>query len=498
MRQFRRTHFAAFLVVVGIYIASRFWGLTSSCLWFDELFSVHAAEHDWSSIWSFISLDLIHPPLFYIILKVWILTSGESLLWLRLLPVLFGVIAIFPFIYLCNELKISFWTRLLAFLLVAVNGSLIKYSQEVRMYSLLMCLSLFSMWLFTRYFQKGKGIVAFTIINILLVWTHYFGWFVVVSEVVAILIFQRIKWRAVILMFGVALASFVPWIISVAIAAREGPGLSQNIGWMTRPGVAAVLQLKLALLEPFYFQASNADPVSIYRISVPLLLLAAAGLILFLLGWAKHPSEEKRAFEIAAIFAGLPLLAAFVVSWLFPYSVWGTRHLIIAFAPASILIALSLSGIPVSNLRVAAVTIVVLFTGYAFVLQAQRPAPQYIWCAWEQLLERIEPGTEAHIYATEDVIAYHLWFAARKNPRVRISKREAGIPEDPAYFLPRGFNGVDRLGLAESNESEFWIAYRSSDGTMPAAVVQKGYAVVEEQDIAVQNTHAVLVRLRKE
>jgi len=50
---------------------------------------------------------------------------------------------------------------------------------------------------------------------------------------------QLLVCYAVILMFGVALASFVPWIISVAIAAREGPGLSQNIGWMTRPGVAA-------------------------------------------------------------------------------------------------------------------------------------------------------------------------------------------------------------------------------------------------------------------
>ena len=83
-------------------------------------------------------------------------------------------------------------------------------------------------------------------------------------------------------------------------------------------------------------------------------------------------------------------------------------------------------------------------------------------------------------------------------PPREFSKREAGVPEDPAYFLPRGFDSVDRLGLVDPSESEFWIAYRSSDGTMPAAVAQKGYAVVEEQDLTVQNTHAVLVRLRKE
>src|SRR6476661_2805213 len=110
MRLFRRTHFAAFLVVVGIYIAVRLWGLTSSCLWFDEIFSVHAAEHDWNSLWSFVALDLIHPPLFYALLKIWILSGGESLMWLRLLPVLFAIAAIYPLIKFCIELKVPFWS----------------------------------------------------------------------------------------------------------------------------------------------------------------------------------------------------------------------------------------------------------------------------------------------------------------------------------------------------------------------------------------------------
>lgn len=498
MTSFRRIQFAALIVVLGIYIAVRLWGLTSSCLWFDEIFSIHAAEHDWSSLWSFVALDLIHPPLFYAVLKTWILVGGEGLMWLRLLPVLFAIIAVFPFVCFCNELKLSFRARLLGFFLVAVNGSLIKYSQEVRMYSLLMCLSLFSIWLFVRYFRKGKGLIVLTIINLLLVWTHYFGWFVVASEVLSILIFQRIKWRAFAVMLGIAIAGFVPWIISVTMAAREGAALSQNIGWMRRPGILFIIQFKLALIEPFYFQASSADPASIFRISVPLLIIASVGVVLFLFSWNSHDAEEKRSFELTAIFAGVPLLTAFLASWILPYSIWGTRHLIIAFAPASILIALALTRIPVPNVRVAAVTVVILFTGYAFVMHAERPTPQYIWCAWEQLADKIEPGAEVHIYATEDVIAYHLWFATRKNPSVRVSKREAGVPEDPAFFLPRGFDNVDRLGLADPAEKEFWLAYRSNDGTLPAAIAQKGYAVTEEHDITVQNTHAVLVRLQKE
>ena len=46
----------------------------------------------------------------------------------------------------------------LALLLLAVNGYLIKYAQEVRMYSLLFFLSLCSLWLFFRFFNRGDAV----------------------------------------------------------------------------------------------------------------------------------------------------------------------------------------------------------------------------------------------------------------------------------------------------------------------------------------------------
>src|SRR4051794_35375797 len=90
------------------YIAVRLWNLTSTCLWFDEIFSVHAAQHDWQSLFWFVAQDLIHPPLFYILLKIWVLNGGESLFWLRSFSVFFSIISLIPFFFLCRELKLSF------------------------------------------------------------------------------------------------------------------------------------------------------------------------------------------------------------------------------------------------------------------------------------------------------------------------------------------------------------------------------------------------------
>ena len=65
---------------VCLYVAARLWRLTASCLWFDEIFSVHAARHTWGALWRFAAADLIHPPLFYALLKLWTAAGGESLL----------------------------------------------------------------------------------------------------------------------------------------------------------------------------------------------------------------------------------------------------------------------------------------------------------------------------------------------------------------------------------------------------------------------------------
>ena len=138
-----------------VYIAL-FWGLTSSCLWFDEIFSVHAAEHSWNSLVSFVALDLIHPPLFYALLKIWISIVGENLFWLRLFSIVFSTIALIPFVLLCRELKLRFWTVMLALLFLAVNGPLIKHAQEVHVQPFF-CASLFSLLGFLRkVFQCGQ------------------------------------------------------------------------------------------------------------------------------------------------------------------------------------------------------------------------------------------------------------------------------------------------------------------------------------------------------
>jgi uncharacterized membrane protein len=130
-----RFSFLLFAIPVVLFVAARLWRLTASCLWFDEIFGVHAARMKWAEMFKFVAADIIHPPLFYALLKLWISIGGESLLWLRLLPVILSTAALVPVVLLCRELRLRANEINRTIALLAVSGYQIKYAQEERMYS---------------------------------------------------------------------------------------------------------------------------------------------------------------------------------------------------------------------------------------------------------------------------------------------------------------------------------------------------------------------------
>jgi uncharacterized membrane protein len=501
-----RASLAAFASVAGLLVAVRLWRLTASCLWFDEIFSVHAARHDWAGMLRFVSADLIHPPLFYALLKIWMAIGGESLLWLRLFPALTAAACVVPFSLLCRELRLPPPQTILALLLMATSGYLIKYAQEVRMYGLLLFFTLASLWLFVRFFNRGAApgkrlLLALTIVNLSLVYTHYYGWLLVFAECAFLLLCVRTALRR---SFFISVASvalcFAPWVYLLArAAAAGGAGLQQNLGWMARPGAADVLQFVVLLNEPFYFRQSSAE-LLYARWSAPLGLLLF-GLPVLLLLWRElrrgravekrtdgsdsstgADSEGSGARSLSGracgllwlfLFAILPAGLAFFLSLLLPQSIWGTRHLIIVAPAYFILAAVAIRRLRPVWLRTA---VLVVFGCWLFVAGlvtlARRDAP-YIWCAWEESVARLrEDGRgmsvrPSRLYAFEDLVAYHLWFAldvaGEKDYEVAVVRNVPGVAEDPAYFLPRAFN---RIAVADASgafgEERFWAAFRAN------------------------------------
>jgi len=505
------------VLIVGVFIGARLWGLTSSCLWFDEIFSVHAARHEWSRLLSFVAADIIHPPLFYVLLKIWISIGGESLLWLRLFPVLISIAVIFPFFLLCRELHLGTTEIRLALLLMAVNGYLIKYAQEVRMYSLLLFFTVCSLWLFVKFVNATpawKPLLVLFAINLLLVYTHYYGWLVIAAEAAFLLLLHRDKVPDFLIAGAVLLLCFSPWVYAVTSAAGQGKGLVQNIGWVARPRLADVVQFFALLNAPFYFRQSSNQVV--YARWGLLAGFVIFGLPLVALLWRlirqryQQGEVNLSASKGLIIFSAIPLVLAILASWVLPHSVWGTRHLIIVAVPYLLLAAIGLDRLRPQWLRITAFLLLGCWLFLAGTTTLLKRGDTYIWCAWEhlsrQLIQRqYAPAEGVKVYAFEDLVAYHLWFALEESAGAKIKigliKGVPGIQEDPAYFLPRAFSDIPVQDLSALSESHFWIAFRDTDfheqGPPLKTLKDRGYEVRQILEVAAAGQRAFLVELEK-
>ena len=133
-----------------------------------------------------------HPPLFYFLSHYW-MQVNQSEIWLRLLPVSFGIISV-GLIYFINR-KIG----LIAAFFLAINPYHIYYSQEFRSYSLLTMLGLLSMLLMQR-----KKYIWMAVVNALILYTHYSRIFLILTQM---LINPKTTFY-----FLLSIILYVPWI----------------------------------------------------------------------------------------------------------------------------------------------------------------------------------------------------------------------------------------------------------------------------------------------
>lgn len=182
-------------------------------LWRDEAFSLFLAEKSLGEIITLTVLDF-NPPLYYFLLHFWIGLFGTSELAMRSLSALFyivGVFAVYEIFRLVlkkTHLQTAFYTALFAF-----NPILIYYAFEARMYTMLLCFSLVS-----TYFLLKKQPMAYLLVLIAGLYTHYFMILVLISQFIFIVLMEikdkkSFHKNKIIVYQFVAGLLFLPWAV---------------------------------------------------------------------------------------------------------------------------------------------------------------------------------------------------------------------------------------------------------------------------------------------
>ncbi|MGB9723270.1 MAG: glycosyltransferase family 39 protein [Chloroflexia bacterium] len=396
------------LPLAGILVAAlavRLFRLTWPGIWSDEGFSIFLARSPLPDLMLGTANDL-HPPLFYLLLKVWLL-PGFSEVWVRLFSLLWGVAAVGLTYHIGRRLfrpAVGDW----AALFLALSPLHTVYSREVRMYIVLVFLSALSLYLAWRWavhpFRGAwAGCMAATLLAL---YTQNLALFLLPVEnilVVATLVGRR-RWGALghwLLGQGLLLLGYLPWLPITAYQA-----LFHQAAWLApaRPDQLRDVFPHLLFGEPRLGQETW------WLLAAYLWMAAAlAGIGLYL---AKHREPWENILWGIGWFL---LLAGILVGMTTHFPIFQEKQFLMLTVPMALLAGWGIAALPRAG-RIAALLLFLILVAPSFLNLygrheiADHP-PQEAWRELAAYMEsHIQPGDALVIHPGAAAPTLDLYF----------------------------------------------------------------------------------------
>jgi mannosyltransferase len=226
LRLTRWTVLAAMCLIVAVSLLRR-TELIHVYYWIDEGLSVGIASHPLAHIPGLMRQDG-SPPLYYLILHVWMAAFGHGVVATHVLSLLFATAAI-PTAYWAGASLFDRRTGLICAVLAAGSPYLTSYSEETRMYAFMALLSIVVAASFVHAFvrRRPRAIPAFVVSLTAALYTHNWGLFLGAMCGVAYLwcLWSQTERRAMVrdgaIAFGAVALLFLPWVPTLLFQARH-------------------------------------------------------------------------------------------------------------------------------------------------------------------------------------------------------------------------------------------------------------------------------------
>ena len=324
-------HSRALLVLLAIMLLGavlRFYGLGFQSLWSDELASWDISTRETiSQVIGGVRSDE-HPPLYFLTLRAAQWIFGDSEWALRFPSALAGWLCI-PAIYLLGKRLYSEREGIIAALFLAVFWAPVYYSQEARVYSMLILLSILTTYFwwdvmlglrYRRELPTGEA-VLYVVCAVLCTYVHYFGLILVLLQGAALVALAYGTLRKAMLLYVPVAIAYLPWL----------PGMVHQSGYNIPIGTStgeSALQI-----PPDYFQFLFGRS--------GLLSFAAWTLLAFLLirGWDDLRRRWKRGVVPPGLLLAAWVLGPFVVAFVASQSMLTNEDLLVSLPAVYLLLA---------------------------------------------------------------------------------------------------------------------------------------------------------------
>jgi mannosyltransferase len=312
----------------------------------DEPFTLFYSQADFHKLFGMLQTEN-NPPLFFVLQHFWIAVFGLSPLAVRFPSLLFSSLTA-PVIYQTGKRYFSASVGFVSGLLFTFSEYHLNFSHEARVYALFALLSASSFYLFLRLNESKETKFAWllSLVNLLLIYSHFFGFIVLAIQFVAC--FSTGDARRMIRLFllstGIVLLGFLPYLPVVLHRFSASAGGT----WVPAP--------VLTDLYTMVWRFSNAPVVTVLF----LIVLFSAGLK-FLIKRFMNKECISAPSGIILLWFFLPYFLMFLLSFRLPifldrYLIFVTPayYLLVGSAVFYLQGSLKWPGIVVSGICIAA------------------------------------------------------------------------------------------------------------------------------------------------
>jgi hypothetical protein len=359
----------------------------------DEVFSVKLASSNFEQVLSGSLQDRSHPPLYNILLHIWVNVFGSSELSARSLSVLFsGFFLIVAYVLLRRF--VPPWQAFGILSIFALSPLFVYYGQQARPYALITLLSAINILAFIRVPEiphKHKPLIFWAGSCFLLVYTQYLGIVMIACQVLFSLFLTRLnkQEKLKILAYGaLGSASMLPWFfMAMGRKILGGADPLTMINWMSPPKITEFV---------FHYISVFGTPPGI-QCRWLLVLLAIPGI-----DYTRHLLSSKRLSAdqlLMFILCFGPPIIVFLESVWGPKPIFATRQLLGAEIAFVITIAICIKNLP----RIAAAGILFALLAWT-VVSLPQAFPANAKPSWGLIAKEID-----NHYPTMTVIAQEQW-----------------------------------------------------------------------------------------
>lgn len=205
-------------LILALGTALRLFHLGSQSFWWDEVYSASLSAQKLETVTSRFGQT---PAFYHVLLHLW-QYLGQSDGTIRLLSVIFGVITLW-IVYRLGREFLDRTQGLLCAFLIAISPFHVWYSQEARMYSLLILLCTLATLFFVRFLKRSPGWPGlwWALTTALGLYTHYYALFVLAFQLLYMMIFWR-RYRALWPRVFWALTTIVLLIVPILLIFFPG------------------------------------------------------------------------------------------------------------------------------------------------------------------------------------------------------------------------------------------------------------------------------------